>query len=128
MLLEAVPAAADGWVSAAFASPGFPSGKVPSQVGILDSHIEEFAEIGYSAALTRTHAHLPHIWQLTHPITSQGPTTATFARLLAQRQPPRSTADFQSIASDFSRICRGHLAADSLDRYVSATPPTSWAG
>ena len=65
MLLEAVPAAADGWVSAAFASPGFPSGKVPSQAGILDIHIEEFAEIGYSAALTRTHAHLPHM--ATHP-------------------------------------------------------------
>lgn len=39
-----------------------------------------------------------------------------FARLVLH-QPALSTAEFQCVASDFSRICRGKLSADSLSRY-----------
>jgi hypothetical protein len=52
-------------------------------------------------------------------VAAQGQTTAALTQLLAQ-QPPLSTADFQSVLQDFSRICRGKLGADSLDRYTQA--------
>ena len=46
-----------------------------------------------------------------------GQTMATFAALVLQ-QPALSTGEFQCVASDFSRICRGKLGADALNRYV----------
>lgn len=55
-------------------------------------------------------------------VAAQGQTTVTLSLLLAQ-QPPLSTADFQSVVQDFSRICRGKLSADSLDRYTAQASP-----
>jgi len=46
----------------------------------------------------------------------QGPAVATFVQLIV-KQPALSTGDFQSVVSDFSRMCRGKLSPDSLDRY-----------
>ena len=47
-----------------------------------------------------------------------GGTMATFAQLLA-RQASLSTGDFQCVVYDFSQICRGKLAAESLSKYAS---------
>ncbi len=44
-------------------------------------------------------------------------TMSTFVQLVLQ-QPALSTAEFQCVVSDFSRICRGKLGADALARYV----------
>uniref|UniRef100_A0A7S2BL89 Exportin-1/Importin-beta-like domain-containing protein n=1 Tax=Haptolina brevifila TaxID=156173 RepID=A0A7S2BL89_9EUKA len=41
----------------------------------------------------------------------------TFAALVLQ-QPALPQTEFQCVASDFSRICRGKLGPESLDRYV----------
>merc|ERR1712087_524138 len=41
---------------------------------------------------------------------------ATFVQLITE-QPALSTGDFQSVVSDFSRMCRGKLSPDSLERY-----------
>jgi len=46
----------------------------------------------------------------------KGATMQAFARLILQ-QPALSTGEFQCVVSDFSRICRGKLSADSLSRY-----------
>jgi len=54
-----------------------------------------------------------------------GPTMRAFAQLVLQ-QPALPQTEFQCVASDFSRICRGKLGAEALDRYVakySAAPP-----
>jgi hypothetical protein len=40
----------------------------------------------------------------------------SFAALVLQ-QPALGQAEFQCVASDFSRICRGKLAPDSLNRH-----------
>jgi len=57
----------------------------------------------------------------------QGGTMCTFAQLVLQ-QPALPQGEFQCVASDFSRICRGKLGAEALDRYVqkyaaNAAPP-----
>lgn len=49
----------------------------------------------------------------------QSATMGTFATLVLQ-QPALSTTDFQCVASDFSRICRGKLDGGALDRYIKA--------
>ena len=41
----------------------------------------------------------------------------TFAHLVLQ-QPALPQTEFQCVASDFSRICRGKLGPESLDRYM----------
>ena len=50
-------------------------------------------------------------------VSPQPAAMATFARLILQ-QPALPQAEFQCVASDFSRICRGKLGPESLDRYV----------
>ena len=50
----------------------------------------------------------------------QGAAMASFVQLLA-RQASLSTGDFQCVVYDFSQICRGKLAAESLNKYVLAT-------
>jgi len=52
----------------------------------------------------------------------QGKTMQAFAAL-ALRQPALPQAEFQSVASDFSRICRGKLGADALDRHLMRVGP-----
>ena len=49
----------------------------------------------------------------------QGEAMRTFASLVMQ-QPALPQGEFQCVASDFSRICRGKLGADALARYVRA--------
>ena len=46
-----------------------------------------------------------------------GAAMRTFAQLVLQ-QPALPQGEFQCVASDFSRICRGKLGADALARYV----------
>ena len=43
---------------------------------------------------------------------------ASFAQLLS-RQASLSTGDFQCVVYDFSQICRGKLAAESLNKYLA---------
>ena len=50
--------------------------------------------------------------------TPHGSTMATSEQLLA-RQASLSTSDFQCVVYDFSQICRGKLAAESLNKYVN---------
>lgn len=56
----------------------------------------------------------------------QGKVMRTFAQLVLQ-QPALPQGEFQSVASDFSRICRGKLGADALDKHLNkaglASPP-----
>ena len=47
-----------------------------------------------------------------------GATMASFAQLLS-RQASLSTGDFQCVVYDFSQICRGKLAAESLNKYLA---------
>ena len=53
---------------------------------------------------------------ITGAIDPQGVTMRSFAALVLQ-QPALGQAEFQCVASDFSRICRGKLAPDSLNRH-----------
>ncbi len=50
-------------------------------------------------------------------IDPQGEAMRTFAMLVLQ-QPALPQTEFQCVASDFSRICRGKLGPESLERYV----------
>ena len=50
-------------------------------------------------------------------IDPQGEAMRTFAQLVLQ-QPALPQGEFQCVASDFSRICRGKLGPESLERYV----------
>ena len=50
----------------------------------------------------------------------RGETMRTFARLALQ-QPALQQGEFQCLASDFSRICRGKLGVEALHRYVKGT-------
>ena len=52
-------------------------------------------------------------------IDPRGEAMQTFANLVLQ-QPALPQGEFQCVASDFSRICRGKLAADHLQKYVRA--------
>ena len=45
---------------------------------------------------------------------------AAFATLVLQ-QPALPQTEFQCVASDFSRICRGKLGPEALERYVQKT-------
>lgn len=49
-------------------------------------------------------------------IDPHGPAMATFAQLVLQ-QPALPQGEFQCVVSDFSRICRGRLGPESLERY-----------
>ena len=50
-------------------------------------------------------------------IDPRGPAMATFAQLVLQ-QPALPQGEFQCVVSDFSRICRGRLGPESLERYL----------
>ena len=52
----------------------------------------------------------------------RGQTMATFAQLVLQ-QPALPQFEFQCVASDFARICRGKLSHDALQRYVERLRP-----
>jgi hypothetical protein len=57
----------------------------------------------------------------------QGEVMRTFARLVLQ-QPALPQGEFQCLASDFSRICRGKLGAEALHRYVQKSFPAGPGG
>ena len=56
----------------------------------------------------------------TGSVEPQSKAMQTFAALVLQ-QPALPQTEFQCVASDFSRICRGKLGPESLDRYVQKT-------
>ena len=52
-------------------------------------------------------------------IDPRGAAMATFAQLVLQ-QPALPQTEFQCVVSDFSRVCRGKLGPEALQRYVRA--------
>lgn len=58
----------------------------------------------------------------TGSVDPQGKTMQAFAALVLQ-QPALPQTEFQCVASDFSRICRGKLGPEALDRYLMRAGP-----
>jgi len=58
----------------------------------------------------------------TGAVDPQGKSMQAFAALVLQ-QPALPQPEFQCVASDFSRICRGKLGSEALDRYLMRSGP-----
>ena len=69
----------------------------------------------------------PQGLQLGSVVDPQGEVMRTYARLVLQ-QPALPQGEFQCLASDFSRICRGKLGAEALHRYVQKSFPAGPGG
>lgn len=54
----------------------------------------------------------------TGAISPQSKAMTAFAHLVLQ-QPALPQTEFQCVVSDFSRICRGKLGPEALDRYLT---------